>query len=73
MFLGANMDAVSEAASLGINTDFAKTYTANSIGTQSVYTSMSKVVSCARGVDFDVKVCNSTSYMAAMDALDEIR
>jgi uncharacterized protein YegL len=73
MFLGANMDAVSEAASLGINTDFAKTYTANSIGTQSVYTSMSKVVSCARGVDFNVKACNSTSYMAAMDALDEIR
>lgn len=73
MFLGANMDAVGEAASLGINTDFAKTYTANSIGTQSVYTSMSKAMSCARGVDFDVKACNSTSYMAVMDALDEVQ
>ena len=73
MFLGANMDAVGEAASLGINTDFAKTYTANSIGTQSVYTSMAKAMSCARSVDFDIKACNSVSYMAAMDALDEIQ
>ena len=67
-----SMDAVSEAASLGINTDFAKTYTANSIGTQSVYTSMSKAMSCARGVDFDIKACNSISYKAVMDALDEV-
>jgi len=72
MFLGANMDAVGEAASLGINTDFAKTYTANSIGTQSVYTSMSKAMSCARGINFDIKACNSTSYKAVMDALDEV-
>lgn len=72
MFLGANMDAVGEAASLGINTDFAKTYTANSIGTQSVYASMSKAMSCAREIDFDVKLCNSTSYKAVMDALDEV-
>lgn len=72
MFLGANMDAVGEAASLGINTDFAKTYTANSVGTQSVYTSMTKAMSCARSVDFDIKACNSTSYKAVMDALDEV-
>lgn len=72
MFLGANMDAVGEAASLGINTDFAKTYTANSVGVQSVYTSMTKVMSCARSVDFDIKACNSTSYKAVMDALDEV-
>ena len=72
MFLGANMDAVSEAASLGINTDFAKTYTASNIGTQSVYTSMSKAMSCARSVDFDIKACDSTSYTAVLDALEEI-
>lgn len=72
MFLGANMDAVSEASSLGINTDFAKTYTANSVGTQSVYTSMTKAMSCARSVDFDIKACNSTSYKAVIDALDEV-
>lgn len=72
MFLGANMDAVSEATNLGINTDFAKTYTANSIGTQSVYKSISKAVLCARGVDFDIKDCNSKSYKVVMDALDEV-
>lgn len=72
MFLGANMDAVSEAASLGINTDFAKTYTANSIGTRSVYASMTKAMSCTRSADFDIKACSSTSYKAVVDALDEI-
>ena len=73
MFLGANMDAVSEAATLGISADFSKTYTANSVGTQSVYTSMSKAMSCARSVDFDVKACNSISYTAVMDALNEVK
>ena len=73
MFLGANMDAVDEAASLGINTDFAKTYTANSIGTQSVYTSMCKAMSIARDTNFDVKACNSTNYTAVIDALNEVK
>ena len=72
MFLGANMDAVSEAASLGINTDFAKTYTASDIGTQSVYTALSSATSCVRGVDFNAKVCSNTSYKAVVDALAEI-
>lgn len=72
MFLGANMDAVREAASLGINTDFAKTYTASNIGTQSVFTSMSKAMSCARGIDFNTMDASSSSYKAIVDALDEI-
>lgn len=71
MFLGANMDAVSEADSLGIKTDFAKTYTASSIGTQSVYTSMSKAMSCARGVDsLD---WNSACCDEVVKALDDIK
>lgn len=73
MFLGANMDAVSEAASLGINTDFARTYTADTWGTQSVYKSMSSAISCARSADFDVSVTNSVGYKAIMDSLDEVR
>ena len=48
MFLGANIDAVSEGASLGIKSGYSKTYTASSIGTQSVYGSASSVLSCAR-------------------------
>ena len=73
MFLGANMDAVGEAASLGINTDFARTYTADTWGTQSVYTSMSKAMSCARSADFDINDVSNTSYKAVMDFLDEVK
>ncbi len=73
MFLGANIDAVSEAASLGINTDFARTYTASDIGTQSVYTAMSCAMSCARSTDFDANDTCSTSYKAVMDYLDEVK
>lgn len=73
MFLGANMDAVGEAASLGINTDFARTYTADTWGTQSVYNSTSKAMSCARSTDFDVKDATSTSYKVVMDSLDEVK
>lgn len=49
MFLGANIDAVSEGSSLGIKSGYSKTYTASGIGTQSVYKSASSVLSCARG------------------------
>lgn len=72
MFLGANMDAVSEAGGLGINTDFAKTYTANSRGTQSVYTTMASTMSCMRSVDFDSKDTRSNGYQIVKDSLDKI-
>lgn len=72
MFLGANMDAVGEAASLGINTDFARTYTANTWGTQSVYNAMSCAMSCARSADGNITDANSTSYKAIMDSLDAV-
>ena len=51
MFLGANMDAVSEADSLGINASHAHTYTASAQGTSSVYDSVSATVGCIRSVD----------------------
>ncbi len=73
VFLGANMDAVSEAANLGINTDFSKTYTASAKGTSTVYTSMSKAMTFLRGDDFDSKMTDSTSYRAVIDALDEVK
>lgn len=71
MFLGANMDAVGEAASLGINTDFARNYTASSIGTQSVYASLSKAVSLSRGAELSNN-SSSESYKAVMDSLNEV-
>ena len=71
MFLGANMDAVGEAATLGINTDFARTYTADTWGTQSVYSSVSNAMAYVRSCD-SVMDANSASYKAVMDSLDEV-
>ena len=51
MFLGANMDAVGEAESLGVKAQFARTYTASDIGTQSLYSAVSDTLSYARSVD----------------------
>jgi uncharacterized protein YegL len=45
IFLGANIDAVAEAESIGILGSNASSYTASSIGTASLYESMSKTVS----------------------------
>lgn len=73
MFLGANMDAVDEATSLGIKSDFARTYTANTWGTQSVYNSVSTVLSYARDTSFDTNSSDSKNYKAVLEALDEIK
>lgn len=72
MFLGANMDAVSEAETLGIKTDFARTYTADRKGTALLWGALSDAVSCARSADFDVNDSESTCYRATMSALDEV-
>ena len=50
MFLGANIDAVSTAQSFGISGQFASNYTANSRGTDALYTSVSKSVSSFRSM-----------------------
>ena len=50
MFLGANIDAVSTAQSFGINGQFASNYTANSRGTDALYSSVSKSVASFRSV-----------------------
>jgi len=48
LFLGANIDAVSTAESFGILRSFACNYTASSVGTESVYSGLSKTVSSYR-------------------------
>ena len=50
MFLGANIDTVSTAQSFGISGQFASNYTANSRGTDALYTTLSKSVSSYRSV-----------------------
>jgi len=49
LFLGANIDAVSTAKGFGINAQFASNYTASSVGTDSLYTSLSRGISDYRG------------------------
>lgn len=68
IFLGANMDAVTEASALGIPGALARTYTADSVGTQSIYEAMSDAVTIVR--NFDDEHC--VAYPSAkMDAVAE--
>lgn len=53
MFLGANMDAVKEATSIGISSNYATNYAYDSKGIGNVYTTMACVTSSLRGVKGD--------------------
>lgn len=72
VFLGANIDTMKTTEDLGIDARFAKTYTASGVGTQSVYKSVSKLSSGARGVSEA-----EWTTMACMDylssELDEVK
>jgi len=50
LFLGANIDAVGTAQSFGISGQFASNYTASSVGTDSLYTSLSRSIASYRSV-----------------------
>lgn len=71
MFIGANMDAVSEASSLGIKSAFSKTYTASKEGTESLYKATSDVLTYARGVSLDTYTSGvwTTQASACMDKI----
>ena len=45
LFLGANMDAVSEAGTFGVSAAQSVTYAANSVGTKAVYDSLNATIS----------------------------
>lgn len=70
MFLGANMDAMSEAASIGINPNFARTYTANEVGTQSVYSSLSKGMTVLRGSDVVLSKGQAGNLKTVLDEIE---
>lgn len=72
MFLGANMDAVSEAGGLGIQSAYSKTYTASSRGTNSVYYSVSKAMSDLRDIDTTSVDWLDASISAAETALNDV-
>ena len=71
-FLGANIDTDKVSDDLGIDQMLSKKYTANNIGTQSVFNATSKAISFARGIDVDS--INTTSTLNLMSqALDEVK
>ena len=54
IFFGANMDAIAEAAKIGIAADRARNYSSDAYGTQIAYSAMSTMSSAFRnGVSFD--------------------
>ena len=65
MFLGANMDSVKEAASIGINYDRAVTYDYSSVGTKAVYDTITAATCSLRcdslTEDFDLSSAYATS------------
>ena len=70
IFLGANIDSISTAASYGISAQNAKNYTANSIGTQSIYAAVTNGTTKLRG-----KMSGAGGQSVAFDAsdLDEVQ
>jgi uncharacterized protein YegL len=53
MFLGANMDAVKEATSIGISSDYATNYTYTSKGVSDAYVTLCSATSAIRTVGLD--------------------
>ena len=67
MFLGANIDA--ESVGKSYNIDYAKTYTASSIGTESVYRSVNAVLRATKAAGIQGM---SVSSACVMDSLNEV-
>lgn len=70
MFLGANMDAVKEAESIGISKNYATGYTYTSQGVNDVYTTMSCVTSSLRGVKGDNGISGTVILDSAFNLAD---
>lgn len=74
MFLGANMDAVKEAESIGINKDWATNYTYTAQGTSAAYATMDCAASSLRSTgDYLKGVTLASAYadsLGSIDALD---
>jgi uncharacterized protein YegL len=71
MFLGANMDAVKEAESIGINKDWATNYTYTAQGTSAAYATMDCAVSSLRSTgDYLKDVTLASAYTDSLTSLD---
>lgn len=75
IFFGANMDAIAEAAKIGIHADRARNYSADAYGTQFAYSAMSAISSAFRnGVSLDKSASTDDpqSVKAAMANLKRV-
>ena len=68
MFLGANMDAVKEASSIGISSDWSTNYTYTAKGVCDVYTTLSNATCSMRTVGLDDAFNLSDAYIAVETA-----
>ena len=68
MFLGANMDAVKEASSIGISSDWSTNYTYTAKGVCDAYTTLSNATCSMRTVGLDDAFNLSDEYMAVETA-----
>lgn len=67
MFLGANMDSVKEAASIGISCDRAVTYDYSCMGTKAVYDTISATACSVRCDDLSEDFNLSSAYATSVD------
>ena len=76
-FIGANIDTKTVSESLGIDARLAKSYTANKVGTDSVYKTMSKAVSYTRSASArkmsDNTALNDEELTEMSVVMDEIK
>ncbi len=78
MFLGANMDAVSEASSLGIAREYTVDYAWSSAGTDTLYNSISTVATASKRCDAVLdsinlqNVYDACTYCSSTDVIDDL-
>lgn len=72
MFLGANMDAVKEATSIGISSDYATNYTYTSQGVCDAYITLCGATSAIRTVGLDDAFNLSSAYQAVENNVDSV-
>jgi len=71
VFLGADIDSVTTAAGMGINTSNAKNYTKDSVGTQSIYSAVSKGLTDMRGTTASAKNAGDITFDSSV--LNEVK
>lgn len=72
MFLGANMDAVKEAESIGISKDWSTNYAYDSKGVYDTFTTMSCTANAVRSATLDSAFNLTEAYNSCVNAIDAI-